>query len=127
LSSQFTQIVRDPAVRVYRVVVDPGWVSHDGIVNRRAFLPRAKDHVRLSTSNKGCDAQQALADWNQRFPRTSRQQVLSVSVHDCSELGIAVVNDSDAESLHVYLDFTGIADPEYCAEQLADRARTELV
>jgi hypothetical protein len=97
--------ITDRERRVYRVVVVPGWIYDDGTVDRDAFKPRPKDNGRLSASDKGCDAATALSTWNQTFP-TMRQKVVSVSVQDCTDVGIPVLDDSDTDSLHVHLDFT---------------------
>ena len=116
--------VTDPKRRVYRVVVVPGWVADDGTVSREAFKPRQKDAGRLSASDKGCDAAAALATWNEKFS-TPRQRVVSVSVQDCDDLGIPVMDDSGPDSLHVHLSFEKCADIDAYAEELAARATVE--
>lgn len=103
---------------LHRVVPDVGWVDRD-FVSQQAFTPRSKDKGCLSTADKGCSAEEALADWRRRFPRSSANRVLSVTVRQCVDLGLRVYDDSPDGELHVSVDFNAGVDAEAVAESLA--------
>lgn len=125
LSREAPVQITDSSRRVYRVVVVPGWIHDDGKVDRDAFKPRPQDNGQLSASDKGCDAAEALSKWNESFPKTTRQKVVSVLVEDCAAVGIPVFDDSEPGDLHVHLDFTKCADVDAHAAALAKRCRVE--
>ena len=104
---------------IHRVAADPGWVQ-DGEVSPEAFVPRSKDHGRLSASDKGCTAQEAYDEWRKRFKNSKANRTLTVSVGQLLDAGLKVYDDSPDGALHVHIDFNedGV-DVEVLSELLA--------
>lgn len=113
--------ITDGTREVHRVAADPGWVQGD-VVSAEAFLPRTKDNGHLSAANKGCTADEAIADWQSRFKRSKANRTVTLTVEEYGQLGLSVYNDSGPDSLHVHIDMTD-ATVEIVAEQLARRCR----
>jgi len=98
--------ITDRSRLIHRVAADPGWVQGTE-VSPEAFVPRPRDHGRLSASDKGCTADEAYEEWKNRFERSRANKTLSLTVGELNDLGLRVYDDSPDTSQHVHINFNG--------------------